>query len=153
MSLWKGRARGYTVKGSMEVERYVYTPGISGLEASGMLRRGIIPGMDCGGTRYVPPKTYCPDHSPGRVIPVESQWRIISYTIIYRDFYGKPLKKPVIIGLVRPDGYSGGLLAPIKGDPGVKLVGLKVKPRFKPEESRKGAFTDIEFFEVEGEDP
>jgi uncharacterized OB-fold protein len=135
--------------GTQEVEKYVYTPGIHWLEAAKALREGGILGMKCpDGSVYVPPKTYCPDGSPGELVEIQGPWRVLTFTVIYEDLYGEKLPEPQVIALVRPDDASGGGLVHIlKADPSKIYIGMEVKPHWKPADKRTGHITDIEYFE------
>ena len=132
--------------GKQEVEKYVYTPGIHGLELAKALKEGRILGMKCPDGVYVPPKTYCPDGSPGELVEVHGPWRIVTYTIVHQDLYGNPLPEPEILALIIPDDADhGGLIHRVKADQ--VYIGMEVKPHWKPPEAREGKITDIEYFE------
>ncbi len=151
MSLWKkGRIVDIRhVEGKMEVEEYIYTPGIAGLELAKALIEGKILGVKCDGKVYIPAKTFCPDFTRGELVEVEGSWTIETYTIIYEDMYGRKLEKPQIIALLKLENVEGGLIHYVNVDPKTIRVGLKVKPVFKPREERKGLLTDIIYFTVE----
>ena len=147
MSIWSKKGKAIHYPGSMEVEKYVYTPGIHGLEFAKSLIEGKILGMKCNDTILVPPKTYCPDGSMGTLVEVEDEWVVETYTVIYSDMEGRKLDKPVVIGLVRPLTGEGGIIHYIKIDPDKIEPGIIVKPVFRPKEQRRGVITDIAFFE------
>ena len=133
--------------GKMEVEKYVYTPGIHGLEMAKALKEGRILGMRCGDTVYVPPRTFCPDGEKGELVDVtEEEWIVATYTVVTRDMYGNPVE-PQVVALVRPIDAEGGLFHYVNADPDEVWIGMRVRPVFKPEEERKGLITDIEYFE------
>lgn len=151
MALWK---KGRTVdirhvEGKMEVEKYVYTPGIAGLELAKALIEGKILGVKCGDKVYVPAKTYCPDFTRGELVEVKGPWTVETYTIIYEDMYGRKLEKPQIIAFLKPEDAEGGLIHYVNTDPKTIKIGLKVRPIFKPKEERKGLLTDIAYFTME----
>ena len=133
--------------GRMEVEEYVYTPGIHGLELAKALREGKLLGMKCGDTIIVPPLTFCPDHTEGELVEIDGTWRLQYYTVIYETPEGEPLSEPEIIGLVRPEGAQGGLFARIKAGPDKLYPGMPVRPVFKPAEERRGTIEDILYWE------
>ncbi len=134
--------------GSQEVEEYVYTPGLHGLEAAKAFKEGRILGMKCGDGVYVPPKTYCPDGREGELVEVKGPWRVVTYTIVYEDFYGNKLEEPQVLALIKPDDADhGGLIHIVKVDPERIHLGMEVKPHWKPPEKREGKITDIEYFE------
>ncbi len=147
MSWWKpNRSEDVIiVDGSMEVERYLYTPGIHGVEFAKALKEGRILGMKCRDTIYVPPLTYCPDGSPGELVEVDGDWVVVTFTVVYEDMYGNKLDEPQIIAVVRPEGAEGGLIHYVKADE--IYPGMTVKPVFAPENERTGMITDIKYFE------
>ncbi len=134
----------------MEIKAYHYTPGPLGLRWLEGLKKGIITAAKCErcGNIFIPPKIYCPrcfsevDH----LVELNEKPYLASYTIIYRSFEGERLGKPVIVGLIRFRGVSGGLIHYIEG-PGEKLaIGAPLEPVFKGE--RRGSITDIEYFRL-----
>ena len=148
--VWKAWRIGDVIHypGSEEVEKYVYTPGLHGLEFAKALKEGRILGMKCPGGVHVPPKTYCPDGSPGELVEVKGPWRIATFTVVYEDIYGNPLPEPQVLALIRPDdARRGGLIHIVKADPDTVYIGMEVKPHWKPPEQRTGHITDIEYFE------
>ncbi|MEB3861756.1 MAG: Zn-ribbon domain-containing OB-fold protein [Desulfurococcales archaeon] len=146
MSWWKenvaSRIRHYP--GSMEVEKYVYTPGVHGLEQAKALKEGKILGSKCGDTIYVPPLTLCPDHKPGELVEVKGPWRVVTYTVITETMDGRKLEKPEVIAVVKPDDAEGGLIHRVESDQ--VYIGMEVEPVFKPEAERKGTIDDILYF-------
>ncbi|MEB3773531.1 MAG: Zn-ribbon domain-containing OB-fold protein [Desulfurococcales archaeon] len=136
--------------GSMEVEKYVYTPGVHGLEFAKALKNGKILGMKCKDTVYVPPLTLCPDHSEGELVEVKGPWRVVTFTIVTKTMNGDPLEEPEILAVVKPDGVEGGIIHRIKAGKDI-YIGMKVKPVFKREEERRGTINDILYFEPHSE--
>jgi len=128
--------------GTMNVEKYIYTPGVHGLEFAKALIDGRILGMKCGDRVYVPPLTLCPDYEEGELVEVNGPWRIVTYTIIRETMDGSPLKEPEILAVIKPDNAEGGLIHRVKSDRGIH-VGMEVKPVFKPRDERKGVITHI----------
>ncbi len=137
--------------GRQEVEYYLYTPGIHGLEAARLLREGRVPGMRCPDGRLVlPPKTYCPDTlEEGEVVEVEGPFILALYTVVREDFYGRRLEEPQIVGFITVPGAEGGYIGVVKADPDELAPGVRVRPVFRPPEERTGAFTDIAYWEPE----
>ncbi len=135
--------------GKQEVEYYLYTPGIHGLEMAKLLKEGKVPAMNCGGQLFMPPKTYCPDPmmSKGTVEAVDGPFIVALVTVIYEDFDGNPLEEPQVLGLITVPGAVGGYLGVIKADPEDVYPGMRVRPVFKPAEERTGAITDIAYWE------
>jgi len=134
--------------GKMEVD-YVYTPGLHGLEAAEIFKKGKVPAMLCGEQLFMPPKTFCPDDemSRGEVIEVEGPFIAALVTVIYKDVYGDDLEEPDIIAFITVPGAAGGYIGRIKALPEEVYPGMEVRPVFKPEEERTGAITDILYWE------
>ncbi|MCE4625920.1 MAG: Zn-ribbon domain-containing OB-fold protein [Desulfurococcales archaeon] len=148
MSWWKPRRVEDVIlyPGSQEVEEYVYTPGLHGLELAKALKEGKILGMKCGDKIIVPPLTFCPDHVEGELVEITGKWRVTLYTVIYEDLEGNRLPEPEILALIRPDGATGGLIHRVKAEPDKIYPGMPVEPVFKPAEERTGSITDILYF-------
>lgn len=146
MAWWKehvvSRIRHYP--GSMEVEKYVYTPGIHGLELAKALKEGRIIGTRCGDKVYVPPTTLCPDHKPGEPVEVKGSWRVVTYTIITETMEGEKLEEPEVLAVLKPEDAEGGLVHRVKADQ--IYIGMEVQPVFRPPEERKGTIDDILYF-------
>ncbi len=131
-----------------EVDKYVYTPGISGQELAKALMDGRVLGIKCkDGQVYVPPKTYCPDFSQGELVEIRGPWRLLHYTVVYEDLYGNRLQNPIVIGIIKPDDASNGLIHIVNAELERLRPGMELKPVFKPKDQRKGIITDIDHFE------
>ncbi len=131
-----------------EVDKYIYTPGIHGLELAKALVEGRVLGMKCSdGKVYVPPKTFCPDMSQGELVEVKGPWRLQYYTVVYEDLYGNRLDKPIVVGVIKPEDASNGMIHIVNVDPSKVAVGMELKPVFKPKDQRKGTVLDIDHFE------
>ncbi|MCE4616918.1 MAG: Zn-ribbon domain-containing OB-fold protein [Aeropyrum sp.] len=136
----------YKFPGKMEVEKYVYTPGLHGLEMAKALKEGRIVGTKCGETVYVPPTTLCPDFGEGKVVEVSGPWYVDAYTVIRESLEGEKLEEPVVIALLVPEDAEGGLIHYVKAEPEEVFIGMMVEPVFRPAEERKGTITDIMYF-------
>ncbi|MGC8572576.1 MAG: nucleic acid-binding protein [Caldisphaera sp.] len=134
--------------GEQEVEKYVYTPGIHGLEFAKGLKEGKILGMKCKDKIYVPPKTFCPDFTQGELIEINDEWILVSYTIVYQDMYKNNLPNPKIIGVIKPKNAETGLIHLLNVPLDKLEIGIKLKPVFKPENERNGTINDIKYFEL-----
>ncbi len=133
------------VPGRMEVERYIYTPGVHGAELAKAFIKGKILGMKCGDGVYFPPLTFCQDHGEGELVELDNaEWVVETYTIIYEDMHGNRLSEPQIIAVLKPKEAKGGLIHYIKASPEELHIGMEVEPVFRGE--RKGLITDIEYF-------
>ncbi len=144
--IWKPE-KIYHYPGTMEVEKYIYTPGIHGKEFFDGLKKGKIYGMECDNVTYVPPKTFCPDGKRGKLVDLTSQeWVLETYTIVRSDIEGRELSKPKIIGVVRPENALGGLIHYIDVDEKDIFIGMPLKPVFRPVKERKGSIRDLLYF-------
>ncbi len=131
-----------------EVDKYVYTPGVHGLELAKALMEGRILGVRCSdGKVYVPPKTFCPDFQQGELVEVRGPWRVQGYTVVYEDMYGNRLQRPVVVAIVKPDDADVGMIHIVNADPSSVRPGMTVRPVFRPKEERKGTILDIAYFE------
>ncbi|MFP3230531.1 MAG: Zn-ribbon domain-containing OB-fold protein [Caldisphaera sp.] len=134
--------------GEQEVEKYVYTPGIHGLEFAKGLKEGKIIGMKCHDKIYVPPKTFCPDFTQGELVEINDEWILVSYTIVYQDMYKNNLSSPRIVGVVKPKNAETGLIHLLNVPLDKLEIGIKLKPVFRPTNERKGTINDIKYFEL-----
>jgi uncharacterized OB-fold protein len=131
-----------------EIDKYVYTPGLHGIELAKALVDGKVLGMKCpDGKVYVPPKTFCPDSTEGQLVEIKGPWRLLHYTVVYEDLYGNRLDKSVVVGIIKPDDADNGMIHIVNVDPSKVVIGMELKPAFKPKDQRKGTITDIEYFE------
>ena len=136
---WKEPRRTYRFPGKMEVEKYVYTPGIHGLEAAKALKEeGRFLGTKCGDTVYYPPTTLCPDYTEGELAEVRGPWRITAYTVVRETLEGERLEKPLVIAHIAPDDAVGGLIHYVDASPDEVYIGMEVEPVLKPKEERRG---------------
>ncbi len=148
--------------------RYLFAAGQALSRFLKGLKEGKILGVRCPvcGRVYVPPRAYCEYcHAP------TSEWvelpgtgvvhtAVVSYIATDRS----RMEKPEIVGVIRLDapGYRedsyefAGLFHKLCGVTPEQVmdgsvIGMRVKPRWKPPEERTGSITDIECFEpVEG---
>ncbi len=134
----------------MEIRAYHYTPGPLGLRWLEELRRGSIKAAKCDrcGNIFMPPKIYCPKcfSEVDQLVEIREKPYLASYTVIYRDFDGKELEKPVIVGLIRFRGVGGGLIHYIEGPVEKLAIGATLEPVFRA--NRRGSITDIEYFKL-----
>ncbi len=138
--------------GRMEVEYYLYTPGIHGLEAAKLLKEGKVPGMRCpDGRLFMPPKTFCPDTlEEAEIVEVEGPFILSLYTVVRESLRGERLGESVVLGFITSPGVIGGYIGVVKGPEEKIRPGIVVRPVFRPEHERTGAFTDIAYWSVEG---
>lgn len=149
--------------------KYLFSAGQAQSRFLQGLKQGKILGVFCPscGRVYVPPRAYCEYcHKPtSGWIELPGTGRIHTAVISYIATDRSPLEEPEIVGVIRLDapGYSddqyefAGLFHKICGVSPEQVkngaaIGLRVKPRWKPEVEREGSVTDIECFEpVEGD--
>lgn len=134
----------------MEIRAYHYTPGPLGLRWLEEIRRGSIKAARCQkcGLAFIPPKIYCPScfHEVSQLVEIEGKPYLAGYTIMYRDFGGKLLEKPLVVGLIMFPGVSGGLIHYVEARPEDLKTGAALEPVFRKE--RRGSITDIEYFRI-----
>ena len=128
------------------------------------LRQGKIIGAVCRkcGRVYVPPRAYCEYclRPTDGYIEVPDVGTISTAVVSYISADRGKLEEPVIVGVVRLDapGYRdesyefAGLFhkfCNVKPEDVVsgKVIGMKVKAKWKPERERRGSILDIECFE------
>ncbi len=157
----------YSLPGLVEYRpkaKYTFSAGQAQSRFLHGLKEGKILGVQCPSCRrvYVPPRAYCE-----YCFKPTSKWveldgtgwvhtAVVSYISTFRD----RMEEPEIIGVIRLDapGYRedsyefAGLfhkLCNVKPEDVMsgRVIGLRVKPRWKPEGERKGDITDIECFE------
>jgi uncharacterized OB-fold protein len=100
---------------------------------------------------FFPPRLYCEDCfeeiSEDNWFEIPAQGEIILHTLVTIDTYGKILRKPKIIGMIKIDKTDSSLIGLIETDnPHENLDGLKVEAVFKPKKEREGNLKDILYF-------
>ena len=130
------------------------------------LKQGRILGKKCPrcGRVYVPPRSYCEYcFAPtGEWVELSGEGEVNTAVVSYISAFRERLEEPEIIGVVRlyAPGYTGredeyefpGLFHRLCGVTpedvmSGRVIGMKVRPRWKPVERRIGSITDIECFE------
>jgi uncharacterized OB-fold protein len=155
-----------------------YTPQARYLFAAGQavsrflegLKQGKILGKRCPrcGRVYVPPRSYCEYcFAPtAEWVEVSGEGEVHTAVVSYISTFRERLEKPEIIAVIRlyAPGYTGSRdeyefagmfhkLCGVEPDDVVsgRVIGMRVRPRWKPPEKRIGSINDIECFEpVEG---
>ena len=128
------------------------------------LKEGKIVGAKCPrcGRVYVPPRSYCEYCLVPTTEYVEVPDRGVVHTAVVSYIHATRarLEKPEIVGVIRLEvpGYRedeyefAGLFHKLCGvtpedvESG-RVIGMRVKARWKPPEEREGSITDIECFE------
>ena len=134
------------------------------------LKQGRILGKRCPrcGRVYVPPRSYCEYcFAPtAEWVEVSGEGEVNTAVVSYISTFRERLEEPEIIAVIRlyAPGYTGkkdeyefpGIfhkLCGVKPEDVMsgRVIGMRVRPRWKPPERRVGSITDIECFEpVEG---
>ena len=125
--------------------QWKYTAGVAGERFLQLLRQGKIQASVCRSCNktYLPPKIFCKE-----CFAQLSEWRDVSSDSGY--VYSFTAVNGEIIALVKFDGVDGGVLGKLrKGREGPR-IGIKVRAVFRRKEDRKGALSDIEYFERTG---
>ncbi len=131
------------------------------------LKEGKILGVKCPvcGRVYVPPRAYCEYcHVPtSEWVELPGTGTVHTAVISYIATDRRRVEKPEIVGVIRLDapGYKEGSyefaglfhrLCGVKPEQVIdgSIIGMKVRPKWKPPEERVGSVNDIECFEVVG---
>ena len=148
------------------IARYTYSAGQALSEFLRGLKEGRILGKLCPSCRrvLVPPRAYCEFcFTPTTEwVEVPGTGRVETAVLSYIGTARERLEKPEVIAVIRLDapGYAegsfdfAGLFHKLCGvsEEDVKsgkVIGMRVKPRWKPPEERRGSILDIECFEPE----
>lgn len=148
--------------------RYSFSAGVAQTRFLRGLKEGKILGVKCPvcGRVYVPPRAYCEYcHVPtSEWVELPGTGVVHTAVVSYIGTFRQRLEKPEIVGVIRLDapGYKegsyefAGLFHRLCGvtEEDVKsgrAIGMRVRPRWRPPEERRGDVNDIECFEpVEG---
>lgn len=99
---------------------------------------------------YLPPRLYCEEcfEKLESWSPVNPEGEISSYTIAHVHSDGTRLQEPKFIAFIKFGNVKGGMIHYL-GNMGKKkiVMGMMVKPRFRPKPKRIGSIVDIEYFE------
>ena len=141
----------------IDVPKYIYPIGRGGEKFAEGLKKGELYAAYCEtcDNYMMPPSAYCPRcFSEIKKYEKVTNAYLDLYTILWKDFEGKDLEEPIIYGFIRfevdEEPVEGGLIHRLKvDDPSKMVLGVRVKPIFKPEEERRGTITDIEYFVIE----
>jgi uncharacterized protein len=132
--------------------QWKYTAGVAGDRFLRLLMQGKIQASYCKNCDklYLPPKIFCRDCfvqlDVWKDVP-EDGGSIYTFTNVSTK-QPDGSKETETIVLVRFEGIEGGILGRLKTARDQKpKIGMKVKPTFKPKNSRIGDLSDIEYFE------
>ena len=133
---------------------YNYTYGRAGETYFRNLKdKGTFLGARCDecDMTFVPPRTYCEKcfaRLESQYIDVGTTGAIHTFTILHRNLDGSRKDKPVVMAMVILEKTDGGVVHYISGtNPDKVHIGMKVKAVLKPKKERKGAITDVKYFE------
>jgi uncharacterized OB-fold protein len=130
---------------------YKYTHGVAGEKFLRHIKDdGKILGTKCNKCKsvFLPPRMYCRDcfEQLTEWVEVKNPGRVHTFTIVkVPSAEGHLLYEPAKVGLVKFEGFEGGLIHFL--DPKAE-IGSKVKPVFKPKNERVGSIMDIERFSL-----
>ncbi|MBE7437810.1 MAG: long-chain-fatty-acid--CoA ligase [Spirochaetales bacterium] len=139
------------VDGRVQVPyRWVYGNAL-GRFYSGLKNEGKFYGVRCPRCRKVqcPPKSFC-----GLCFVECTEWlelpnigTLESYTTVYMEFPGQPMKPPYTYGYIKLDGAHTHVYHLIDGiEESALRVGLRVSALWAPPEERRGNLHDIRYF-------
>ena len=160
----------YSLPGLVEYRpraRYSYSAGQAQSRFLEGLREGRILGVKCPrcGRVYVPPRMYCEYcmAPAGEWVEVSGEGEVHTAVVSYISTFRERLEKPEIIAVIRlyapghsRDSYEfPGLFHKLCGvEPedvvSGRVIGMRVRPRWRPPGERRGSVTDIECFEPVG---
>lgn len=163
----------YSLPGLVEYRpnvKYEFTAGQAQGRFLQGLKEGRILGVKCPrcGRVYVPPRMYCEYCMAPTTewVELSGEGEVHTAVVSYISTFRERLEKPEIIAVIRlyAPGYTGkpdeyefpGLfhkLCNVEPDDVVsgRIIGARVRPRWRPPEERRGSVTDIECFEPVGE--
>jgi uncharacterized OB-fold protein len=130
----------------------LYTVGIAGEKFFRHLKdKGKFLGVRCSNCEivYVPPKIYCERcfNELTEYLEVSDCGSLESFTCLYIGLDGKPLKEPILVGLINLDGSNTYLVHKL-GECSIEelCLGMRVCAVLKPKEERQGDINDILYF-------
>ncbi len=132
---------------------YIYTSGIAGERFFTALRdEGRILAVHCPVCKnnQLPPRMFCEGcfAELSEYVDVPAEGRVAAVTVARVDRRGKPLPAPEVYAFVTFKGIQeGGLIHRLLVPPEAAKVGMAVRAKLKPKESRAGNILDIEGFE------
>ncbi|MEB3861755.1 MAG: Zn-ribbon domain-containing OB-fold protein [Desulfurococcales archaeon] len=157
----------YSLPGLVEyrpVARYLFSAGQAQSRFLDGLKEGKILGKRCPrcGRVYVPPRSYCE-----YCMAPTSEWvelpgtgEVHTAVVSYISTFRERMEKPEIVAVIKLDapGYTKGgyefaglfhKLCNVEPEDVIsgRAIGMRVKPRWRPPEERKGDVNDIECFE------
>ncbi|MEK7288053.1 MAG: Zn-ribbon domain-containing OB-fold protein [Elusimicrobiota bacterium] len=121
------------------------------------IKKGRLAGTHCSKCQrtLIPPRIFCEKcfRDIDKWVTLKDTGIIQTFSVSYVTWDVKRLEKPQIPAVIAIDGATPGygILHLIKTkDPKTLRIGQRVKAVWKPARQRKGAITDIRYFEVIG---
>ncbi len=115
------------------------------------LKHGVLLGARTKtGQLLVPPTEYDPltGHDIAGLERVSTTGTLTSWTWVASPGPAHPCSEPFAFGLIRLDGTDSDVLHVVLGERTALTTGARVSVRWRPEDQRVGAMTDIEGFEL-----
>ncbi len=130
---------------------YVYTMGIAGEEFFKTIKdKGYFIASVCSecGKKYIPAQIYCDNcfAECNKYEEVNSVGELYSYTECFYNYKGEKYNEPHIIGLIKFEGYEGGIIHRLNIKKDDLKIGMKVEAVFKSQKQRTGSIEDILYF-------
>jgi len=129
-----------------------YTVGIAGERFLRHLKdEGKLYGSRCGkcNSLYVPARMFCEkcfqEISDDAWEEVGLKGKLYSFTIMHRDIDGRPLDKPVVVGIIEFGSPTARLVHFLENAENIKC-GDEFEAVLKPKDERRGSILDIEYF-------
>jgi|Deesub1362B_J571_1020462.scaffolds.fasta_scaffold00003_685 hypothetical protein len=138
--------------GDMEVKKHIYTMGIAGeIFMKNLKDKGVITGSRCDECEviFVPPRSFCEYCFSELTVyeELEPKGYIETFTIVYEDYHGERLEKPLIIALIALPNAVGGIIHYIREvEPEDVYIDMEVEAVLKPRDERAGNLSDILYF-------
>jgi len=135
---------------------YTYTRSVGPVIGAflGALREGRILGVrGTAGRVVVPPTEYDPitSEATGELVEVGPGGVVTTWAWAEHPQPDQPLDRPFAWALITLDGANTALLHVVDaGSANAMASGMRVQPRFRPEDDRRGHLLDIECFVPEG---
>lgn len=131
---------------------WIYTVGRAGkIFFENLMREGVLTGAKCKkcGKIYLPPRIYCEVcfEEIEEFLKFPARGTLLTWTKVYFNSAGEPLKEAQTVGFIKISGTDGGLIHRIMVPEGDIFKGMPLKAKLKPHLQRKGNLNDIEYFE------
>lgn len=136
------------------VLRYSWASGVAISRFLSGLKKGELWARKCNNCKriLIPPRMYCEEcfRPTDSWVKVKNTGTVNTFSISYVNNDASRRKKPILVSVIEIDGASPGMgmLHLLGGvEPKKVEVGMRVKAVWKKKPERKGAITDIRYFE------